>query len=514
MGYLPELDMVPMPGATPARGESVSVVENLMLGLVDGKLTVAQIGEACGVDHPLAQRIMSKLQTAGCVKFNVGGEYDVAASGVTAAEDAVEQLYLQLEKMNYYEMLGVSPLADRVTIRNAYFALSKKYHPDTQFSADNIHVKQKLSRIFDRITIAYETLAGKSKRQQYDETIADQIEMWKLENQLKQAARQTTNTASQESAGGSVAESRVGETRTSQPSGARSASSGGRPTPDPARTSYRRTPVQDNVSVGAGARISRIPITRTSYTAQSTTESIPDGTPSQVFGRTSSAAARAVTSSVPVGGSTSMTPEEREQRRQKWKRDRLKKALGSTGVSPSGIRTSATTAAQSDSRLLEHARIAIEHQEFDHAVQYLQEVLRRDGENSAASILLHKAQSGRVNAQVNNLIRQGRFEQSRGNANNALELYERALKLDSRHIEAMHHVAGALLDTGKDWSRALKLSRDVVGKGGNRASHFAVLAELLAKKGEVAKAIEMMNRAADMAPDNKEYKKRLKAMKK
>jgi molecular chaperone DnaJ len=34
-------------------------------------------------------------------------------------------------KRDFYEMLGVTRLADKASIKKAYFKLAKKYHPDT-----------------------------------------------------------------------------------------------------------------------------------------------------------------------------------------------------------------------------------------------------------------------------------------------------------------------------------------------------------------------------------------------
>ena len=65
--------------------------------------------------------------------------------------------------MNYYEILEVSVNASSEVVKNAYRALSKKYHPD-RYKGDKSFAEEKLKEI----NIAYETLIDDEKRLQYD----------------------------------------------------------------------------------------------------------------------------------------------------------------------------------------------------------------------------------------------------------------------------------------------------------------------------------------------------------
>ncbi len=65
--------------------------------------------------------------------------------------------------MNYYEILEVSVNASKEVIKNAYRALSKKYHPDT-YKGDKSYAEEKLKEI----NSAYETLIDEEKRLLYD----------------------------------------------------------------------------------------------------------------------------------------------------------------------------------------------------------------------------------------------------------------------------------------------------------------------------------------------------------
>lgn len=63
---------------------------------------------------------------------------------------------------NYYEILGVSRSASSMKIKEAYYTLSKKYHPD---------INPKTANLFRNINEAYQTLKDPNKRKRYDELL-------------------------------------------------------------------------------------------------------------------------------------------------------------------------------------------------------------------------------------------------------------------------------------------------------------------------------------------------------
>ena len=64
-------------------------------------------------------------------------------------------------KINYYQILNVSPTATQEEIKKAYRKLAKKYHPDSNPTIDTTHE-------FQKITEAYEILSDVNKRRSYD----------------------------------------------------------------------------------------------------------------------------------------------------------------------------------------------------------------------------------------------------------------------------------------------------------------------------------------------------------
>ena len=65
--------------------------------------------------------------------------------------------------MNYYLVLGIAEDADRDTIRRAFRAMVRRYHPDAGAGAS--------SDAFRRVVEAYETLSDPARRRVYDRTL-------------------------------------------------------------------------------------------------------------------------------------------------------------------------------------------------------------------------------------------------------------------------------------------------------------------------------------------------------
>ena len=67
--------------------------------------------------------------------------------------------------MNYYVVLGIVEDADEDTIRSAFRALARRYHPDVGAGSSPVE--------FQRAREAYETLADPERRRRYDRQLRD-----------------------------------------------------------------------------------------------------------------------------------------------------------------------------------------------------------------------------------------------------------------------------------------------------------------------------------------------------
>ena len=81
----------------------------------------------------------------------------------------IEQMHRAIESGSHYNLLGVPEDADAKQIRQAYYDLSRHWHPDRFFRREVGEYAAKIEAIFSAITRAYQTLSNDRKRDQYDQ---------------------------------------------------------------------------------------------------------------------------------------------------------------------------------------------------------------------------------------------------------------------------------------------------------------------------------------------------------
>lgn len=77
--------------------------------------------------------------------------------------------FYRLDHLDHYQLLGLERDADKKDIREAYFRLSKLFHPDTLYGKRLGSYKVKMEAVFRRLTDAYEVLGKSKKRERYDD---------------------------------------------------------------------------------------------------------------------------------------------------------------------------------------------------------------------------------------------------------------------------------------------------------------------------------------------------------
>ncbi|HUD71838.1 MAG TPA: DnaJ domain-containing protein, partial [Dongiaceae bacterium] len=90
-----------------------------------------------------------------------------AAPVTNAAELEREMLirFEQIDSLDLYQALGVARGAPTDEVRRAYYALTRRFHPD-KFQREDM--KPSAEKVFARITEAYATLSNPEARQRYD----------------------------------------------------------------------------------------------------------------------------------------------------------------------------------------------------------------------------------------------------------------------------------------------------------------------------------------------------------
>jgi DnaJ domain/Tetratricopeptide repeat len=96
---------------------------------------------------------------------------DVTCELDDATRARILAMAAKLEANDHYEVLDVGRDADKKAIKRAYFGLAATFHPDRFFGKKLGPVRVPLERIFDRLTVAHDTLTRREERAAYDATL-------------------------------------------------------------------------------------------------------------------------------------------------------------------------------------------------------------------------------------------------------------------------------------------------------------------------------------------------------
>ncbi|HKU39178.1 MAG TPA: DnaJ domain-containing protein [Polyangiales bacterium] len=170
-----------------ARAESDPML-GYLLDAIDGQRGPEELAETLGLPLSTTEDMLRELAALGAIELlpllaaNSGtvarpparssvrpqrrrrGEQGLAPE--VRAELAT--IWAQLADLDHYQLLGVSRAADREQIRQRFFELSKRFHPDAHYGACDAEELAKLERVFARLSHAYGALARPASRAEYD----------------------------------------------------------------------------------------------------------------------------------------------------------------------------------------------------------------------------------------------------------------------------------------------------------------------------------------------------------
>jgi curved DNA-binding protein CbpA len=145
-----------------------------ILDLSNGQRELGQVVAASGIDEEVALRSILALLQAGLLA-------PVDAARRAAAERRAREIPLTRAEClarlaaaagDYYAVLGLSRDADGNAVREAYYALARRYHPDRFRAGDLADLLPRFETFFTSVTEAYNSLSDPRTRAEYDAALA------------------------------------------------------------------------------------------------------------------------------------------------------------------------------------------------------------------------------------------------------------------------------------------------------------------------------------------------------
>lgn len=101
-----------------------------------------------------------------------------------ALRQEIDRVHGRLDELDHYMLLGVRRAADKKEIKSAYYGFAARIHPDRHFGKRLGAYKPKMEAIFNRMTVAHDTLASAARRADYDAYLAERDRLVELERAL------------------------------------------------------------------------------------------------------------------------------------------------------------------------------------------------------------------------------------------------------------------------------------------------------------------------------------------
>jgi curved DNA-binding protein CbpA len=175
-----------------APAADLNPMHGYVLSAIDGERSLDDIAERLELERDSTETVVGELVTLGLVEVDEPGaraaqpdsrraEGAPATSEGSAAKQlsdeqrrAIDAIHARLAG-DHYQVLAVLPVAPRENIRDAYFSLSKQFHPDAYEGHTLGPYKEKLFEVFERLTEAYAALSSPAARQQYDDYLRSSV---------------------------------------------------------------------------------------------------------------------------------------------------------------------------------------------------------------------------------------------------------------------------------------------------------------------------------------------------
>ncbi len=173
----PDLELVRVAerAALLEHGELDGTVREL-LGRLDTVSTLGELIETGHADEEALLRAVHAMRLLGVIapRRRSAAERPRTAAGPERplTREEVEARLSKSEGVDHYMVLGVEPTANRMRIREAYYALARRVHPDRFRAGELSDLLARVEVFFTKVTEAYNTLHDPDRRKRYDERLA------------------------------------------------------------------------------------------------------------------------------------------------------------------------------------------------------------------------------------------------------------------------------------------------------------------------------------------------------
>ena len=192
---LPEEKIPKLIDDADARAHDIAAQDAFVHSCIDGVLNVDDIADVTVLSPEAAFQSIERLIELELVEW-VTPKASSAPPETEVAKDIelddelqkrIQETFHRADKLNHYELLGVSMDANRAEIRKAYFALSKTFHPDAYYGKRLGPFKAQMEVVFRKVTDAYEAVGRPKKREAYDRYLRQSIAVSTAEQQMDRA---------------------------------------------------------------------------------------------------------------------------------------------------------------------------------------------------------------------------------------------------------------------------------------------------------------------------------------
>lgn len=154
------------------RSAALGDVEREMIERFEETATVAEVLAAVEDRAHEALRALYGLVLAGILERATEAKHGSVGSSLSR-EEAIARFAAAAS--DHYAVLGLDRSADPDQVRQAYYALARRFHPDRFRSEPLADLASEAEAFFSQVTEAYNTLGSSASREAYDRALVSQV---------------------------------------------------------------------------------------------------------------------------------------------------------------------------------------------------------------------------------------------------------------------------------------------------------------------------------------------------